>query len=892
MTIHPSFSANPYKILDPNTRWVPGDMDIQTAGGREKLIPPLVHKIRNNVKEWRHAVYNGASQTSKSLLNYWFNNEHLTGDSPENLKPFQWYFAQREAVESAIWLYEIANCKETKDLLKYDSSGLLTLNHFKESWPRYVMKLATGSGKTKVLSLLLVWSYFHRLYEDNSQLSQNFLLIAPNIIVLDRLKVDFEGLKIFKEDPLIPDNGYLGKSWLDDFKPELHIQDDIGSISPFGNIYLTNVHRLFLNQKINPTAHDSDSSAYYLGSNPVNKTNDSKFDLGVLVRQLPDLVIMNDEAHHIHDDRLAWSQIIEELNQELEKKGNKLAAQFDVTATPKHQNGAIFAHTISDYPLCEAICQGVVKQPIIPDEASMAKLKEKASNSFVERYEDHIRLGYIEWKKVECVLEKVGKKAVLFIMTDETRNCDQVKEYLEATYPDLKGGVLVIHTKANGEIEENDKTNLNTLRRASREIDSWQSPYKVVVSVMMLREGWDVQNVTTIVGLRSYSATSKILPEQTLGRGLRRMFRGSEINDEPKLCVIGTQAFIDFVKSIKSEGVDLDYKPMGEQTPAKAPLLIEIDKTKLEKSELDITLPLLTPRMHRNWKNLEDLDINSIHYNVVELKQYSEEEKKKIIFVDIMTEQVSATSEIPSEIVPDYHRALHFFTQTIMRDLRLNAGNEIVFGKLKQFIESRLFGQKVDLNDLNIIRNLSEQAIRRTIIESFKQAINNLTVSDKGTTEIKDTIKISKMRPFTIKMEDYMMPKKSIMNKIVGDSKFELEFAQFLDNCDDIVAYAKNNLSIGFYIDYQNEEGSIANYYPDFIVKKKENEIWIIELKGIEDFNAVNKRERLEQYCIDATSQEKGNLVFKSLYIMQEDWQKYPCRNFNELVNLFFLKKT
>src|SRR6266540_3838389 len=87
---------------------------------------------------------------------------------------------------------------------------------------------------------------------------------------------------------------------------------------------------------------------------------------------------------------------------------------------------------------------------------------------------------------------------------------------------------------------------LKKLREQSREIDGWDSPYKAVVSVMMLREGWDVQNVVTIVGLRPFSAQSKILPEQTLGRGLRRIFRGEPVPE--RVSVIGTDAFIEFVK--------------------------------------------------------------------------------------------------------------------------------------------------------------------------------------------------------------------------------------------------------------------------------------------------------------------------------------------------------
>jgi type III restriction enzyme len=141
----------------------------------------------------------------------------------------------------------------------------------------------------------------------------------------------------------------------------------------------------------------------------------------------------------------------------------------------------------------------------------------------------------------------MGKKAILFVMTDDTKNCDEVGEYLEGNFPDLKGGVLVIHTKNNGEISEaasgKAEEELEKLRKQSNEIDGWGSPFKAIVSVLMLKEGWDVKNVTTIVGLRAYSAKSNILPEQTLGRGLRRMYLGSDV--EEYVSVVGTDAFMD-----------------------------------------------------------------------------------------------------------------------------------------------------------------------------------------------------------------------------------------------------------------------------------------------------------------------------------------------------------
>ena len=79
--------------------------------------------------------------------------------------------------------------------MRFDTSGAVSAGMFDEDWPRYVLKMATGAGKTKVLSLLIAWSFFHRLYEKDSTLSRNFLVIAPNIIVLDRLRADFDGLR-------------------------------------------------------------------------------------------------------------------------------------------------------------------------------------------------------------------------------------------------------------------------------------------------------------------------------------------------------------------------------------------------------------------------------------------------------------------------------------------------------------------------------------------------------------------------------------------------------------------------------------------------------------------------------------------------------------------------
>lgn len=891
MAIHPLFPASPYEVLNPDYRWFPAD-EAMRESSYEKLIPPLVHKIRNEVKAWRDASYAGATLTSIALLQWWFDTEHIVPKADGTLEQFRYYFAQREAIETVIYLYEVAGVKDKYDLIRYDASGAVSTGMFDEDWLRLIIKMATGSGKTKVMSMIITWCFFHKQYEPDSRLSTNFLVIAPNIIVLDRLRTDFDGLKIFYNDPLLPDNGYEGQNWQDDFQLTLHIQDNVTIVNKTGNLFLTNIHRLYTGQDEDPSFEDDNLENYFLGTKPVGKTNDSKIDLGIIVREIDELVVLNDEAHHIHDNRLAWFKSIEDIHNRLKQKDHFLSLQIDVTATPKHSNGAIFVQTVCDYPLVEAITQNVVKHPVLPDAASRAKLAERQSSKFTERYADYIALGVEEWRKAYREHEKLGKKAVLFIMTDDTKNGDDVGEYLQRAYPEFEeeGSVLVIHTNKNGEISESDskksKDELDALRKASNEIDSWESPCKVIVSVLMLKEGWDVRNVTTIVGLRAYSAKSNILPEQTLGRGLRRIFPGTDISEY--VSIVGTEAFMDFVESIQTEGVELERKPMGTGTGPKAPIIIEVDveNKKKDLAKLDIEIPVLTPRIYREYKNLEDLNPAAFGSTKVHYKLFLEEEQREIVFRDITTHEVKHTTRLDSITATDYRNVVGYFAREIMAALRLFGGYDVLYGKVKDFIAGHLFDRTVALEDLNTLRNLSEVEATRTIIETFKMKINELTVQDKGSTEIKDYIKLRETRPFTAKDQAFLVPTKSIFSKVIGDSNLELLFSSFLERCPDVVTYAKNYQAIHFCIDYVKTDGSISNYYPDFIVKTGEKQLWIIETKGLEDLDVPLKMERLRQWRQDINAvQQKQH--FDYVFVDEDDFDRYKPDSFAALVKMF-----
>ena len=478
-------------------------------------------------------------------------------------------------------------------------------------------------------------------------------------------------------------------------------------------------------------------------------------------------------------------------------------------------------------------------------------------------------------------------------MVDDTKNCDDVKNYLENNYPILKKSTFVIHTNKEGKIDEGTSSKsqkeLQALRKLANQVDDEENSIKAVVSVLMLKEGWDVKNVTTVVGLRPFVATSNILPEQALGRGLRRMYFGQDVTEE--LNVVGTEAFLDFVESIKSEGVFLEKKSMGKDSEPSGPTIIEIDKKK-NIQELDIEIPILSPRISREYKNLDSLDVESFEFNPAKLKEFTLEQQKNIIFREIIDEKVVKEVKMRDEININATSIILFFTKTIMTELRLYGGQDILYEKIKIFLQEKLFNEKVNLENSNVARNLSETNVRHIIKETFKKYINKITVVDTGSTEVQNYIKVSNQKTFSVKKtKEYLPAKKTVFNKIIGDSHFELLFAGFLDAAIDVKKFIKNYMQLNFKMTYINSEGGISSYYPDFVVHLNNDERFIVETKGAENLNDPRKIERLKLWCEDAT--KSTGKSYKHLYIRQEDWDGLGItpNSFEEIIPIFIDKK-
>ena len=200
---------------------------------------PLVPGIREKVKAWRDGGYKGVTDTTRILLNHWFQTDHRL----PNGRRFAYHYFQREAVETLIYLFEVAKVRRHKTLVEtFATRSDLRLLQY-DDFGRYAVKMATGSGKTKVMSLAVAWQFFNAVAEARDDFAKTFLLIAPNVIVFERLRTDFEGGRIFRADPVVPPE--LQIFW-NDF--QCYMRGEGERASSLGALYLSNVQQLYERQ--------------------------------------------------------------------------------------------------------------------------------------------------------------------------------------------------------------------------------------------------------------------------------------------------------------------------------------------------------------------------------------------------------------------------------------------------------------------------------------------------------------------------------------------------------------------------------------------------------------------------------------------------------------------
>jgi type III restriction enzyme len=793
---------------------------------------PCVPAIREKVKAWREEGYKGVTATTSILLNYWFSTDHRL---PSGRK-FVYHYFQREAIETLIYLFEVAKVKRHKSLVEtFARRGDLHLLQY-DDFARYCVKMATGSGKTKVMSLAIAWQFFNAVAEARDDFAKTFLVIAPNVIVFERLRTDFEGGRIFRTDPVVPPE--LEIFWRD---LQCYMRGEGERASSLGALYLTNVQQFYERQ--NSAADEPEELIGVMGRKPPAQTSMIEdFDKRIIDRG-GCVALLNDEAHHTHDEESEWNKIIRGLHA---AGSTGVAAQFDFTATPRHSKGQLFSWTVFDYPLKQAIIDNVVKRPL---KGIAQGITEQRSDVASTRYQAYLAAGVERWKEYRDQLAPFSKRPVLFVMMNDTAEADDVGDWLRKKYPSEFGGekLLIIHTDKSGEVSKKD---LDIARKASREVDDEKSPINCIVSVMMLREGWDVQSVTVIVGLRPYTSRANILPEQTVGRGLRLMFRGATGYIE-RVDVIGNKTFIEFVEQLeREEDIQLETFKIGEKVSI---ITIAPDPKKKDK---DIAIPVLSPILTRKKSLAEEiagLNVQDFNCPVLPRKQDDVVAKSfRYEGYDIITLQKLVEREYSIPEPQTAEEVIGYYARRIAQDVKLPSQFAALAPKVREFLETKAFGEQVALDEPTMLKAISSNVAQYVTVKTFVEALRKLVISELEPQLLHAGRLLSETPPFPWSRAT-MEAAKSIFNLVPCDNEYEKEFARFLQKADDVQRFAKLPGQFGFAIEYTDSVGNLRYYEPDFVVLTSDGMHYIVETKGLEDTNVANKDRAAQLWCENTT---------------------------------------
>jgi type III restriction enzyme len=799
-----------------------------------------VNGVRARVDAWRAQGYKRASATSRRLLSFWFADEHRG----EGGTPFRFYFCQREAVETLIYLTEIERVRGLKDLIEFAEHGM-TIQPGEPKRQRLAIKMATGSGKTMAMSLCVVWSYFHALYEDDSPMATSFLVIAPNLIVFERLKSDFGDAATFRRDPLVP------PEWTHDFDLAVLLQDDAAPVTARGVLYLTNVQRLYEPPAKRGKNNAAPNAVEAMLGPRVNRDLDAS-QPDALFQRIADrgrVMVLNDEAHHVHDEKLKWNQTIERIHDELRERAPDdpaagVVSQLDYSATPKYEKGGLFRHVVVDYPLAQAVADGIVKTPVI-GEVSGAKV-ELGDTSF-QRNRQWLDVAVGRWRKFHEKLSPSGKRPVLFVMCENTLAADEAGDYLRQL-PDFAGDqLLVIHTNRSGEITKDD---LDLARRAARDVDAPDSRIRCIVSVLMLREGWDVRNVCVIVTLRPLSAANKILPEQALGRGLRRMTPPGSGFDE-RVVVIEHEAFRNLWNTELDGGLIVEREDADRIEPGAVTIFPDEVKQKY-----DIVIPQLTRALSRADSPLNQLHPADIPNPKTQLAvpDVQPDEYVKYRGVHLIDKGVIEEYQFHVPYAEDPSGVITYYTRSVAKAAgvdRLSGAFATLAPMVRAYLEQRVFEEPASLDDKVILRRLAENDAQALVVGAFRDAIRALSITEREPTIEETALRVSETPPFPWSRET-VAGKRTVFNLTPVDSSLEARFAQFIDRAEDVTAWAKLTMNTRFALEYISAAGALRYYYPDFVMRLSDDSCLIAETKGQEDLDVALKDRRARRWCQDA----------------------------------------
>lgn len=261
---------------------------------------PFVSALRKAVKAWVAGGHKGITDTTRIPLNHWFGTDHKLPTG----RPFKYHHSQQEAIETLFFVWEFEKVRTRKTLLERYATDLkdVRLPPF-DDFARCCIKMATGSGKTKIMSLAIAWQFLNAMREPDDiarEYAKTFLLIAPNVIVLERLKTDFAGGRIFRADPVIPRE--LEIFW----EFDCVMRGEAEKAPAEGMLFLTNIQQFYERAEPNEDAEPEAMTAVLGPKTRAKKLDLTDFDDRIALRA-GHLLVLNDEAHHTHDENNEWN---------------------------------------------------------------------------------------------------------------------------------------------------------------------------------------------------------------------------------------------------------------------------------------------------------------------------------------------------------------------------------------------------------------------------------------------------------------------------------------------------------------------------------------------------------------------------------------------------------
>jgi type III restriction enzyme len=934
-------------------------------------VTSIINEVRGNVDAWRALPQSQWQVTPETaqLLKHW--RTHQAG----NFRPF---FCQVEAVETAIWLSEVApHLAAGKRLLDHLAGANRDAN---PEVQRLALKLATGAGKTTVMAMLIAWQTINSIrHRGSKHFTHGFLLVTPGLTIKDRLRVLY---------PYDPDNYYVNR--------EIVPQDMLDEIRK-AQVVITNYHAFKLREQMEIS---SGGRALLQGrTGPELQTLESEGQM--MQRVMPQLMgiknilVLNDEAHHCYrekpgdpdeEDVKGEEKKEAERNKEaarlwisgLEAVNRKLgvARVIDLSATPfflrgsGYAEGTLFPWTMSDFSLMDAIECGIVKLPRVPVAENIPgeempvyrnlwehirkdmpkkgratggaldplKLPTRLQTALQALY-GHYDKTFELWKQegiavppcfiIVCQNTAISKLVYDYVSGFERDNDDGSKTLVNGRLalfrnfdentgnPLARPNTLLIDSE---ELESGDALDDNFRKMAADEIDRFRreiiertgdahaadnlsdqdllrevmntvgksgqlgANIRCVVSVSMLTEGWDANNVTHILGVRAFG--TQLLCEQVIGRALRR--QSYDLNEDNRFDAEYADIF----------GIPFDFTAKPVVAPPKPPVdTVWVRAMRPERDHLEIRFPRVEG--YRVELPQERLSASFTADSVLELTPDlvgpSKTRNQGII---------GESADMTLEHLQDVRQSTLLFelTKHLLYTKWRDPGAEPklhLFGQLKriarQWLDTCLVCKGDTYPALLMYQELADMACNRIMvgITHALEGSNPIRALLDPYNPVGSTAHVRFQTSRKDRWDTSGPPPKNHVNWVVFDSDWEAELCRVAESHPQVIAYTKNH-NLGLLVPYRY--GSEARHYrPDFIVLvddgsgTKDPLRLVVEIKGYRREDAKEKKMTMEIYWVPGVNNLKSYgrwafAEFRDVYEIEAEFEKKIASEFDRMI--------